>query len=89
MVLERIDPFRRYARFESLLRVCEARTIADGVRDVSYIAQWKQAFEACHKINPRTLIDEGYQGEQIKHKLHERRVMAVQSLINNWMKHET
>jgi len=89
VALESIDPFRRYARFEALLRVCEARTIADGAQDVETIAQWKQAFEACHHINPRVLIEEGYQGEQIKHKLHERRVMAVQSLIDNWMKHET
>lgn len=87
--LERLDPFRRYARFEALLRVCEARTIADGVQDVEYLTRWKKIFEACHTINPRVLVEEGYQGEQIKHKLHERRAVAVQSLINNWMKHET
>ncbi|MDF1684451.1 MAG: multifunctional CCA tRNA nucleotidyl transferase/2'3'-cyclic phosphodiesterase/2'nucleotidase/phosphatase [Legionellaceae bacterium] len=86
--LERIDPFRRYARFEALLRVCEARTMARGAGDIEYIARWQQAFEACDDINPRVLIDEGYQGEQIKHKLHERRVVAIQSLINNWIKHE-
>jgi tRNA nucleotidyltransferase (CCA-adding enzyme) len=89
VTLEAIDPFRRYARFEALLRVCEARTITDGAEDVKYIARWKQAFEACHNINPRVLVEEGYQGEQIKHKLHERRVMAVQFLLDNWIKHET
>lgn len=89
VTLESIDPFRRYARFEALLRVCEARTIADGTQDLKFIARWKQAFEACHKINPRVFIDEGYQGEQIKHKLHEHRVMAVQSLLDNWTKDET
>ena len=86
VALESMDPFRRYARFEALLRVCEARTIADGAQDVEtieYIARWKQAFEACHNINPRELIKEGYQGEQIKHKLHERRVIAVQSLLDS------
>ncbi|MDF1827029.1 MAG: multifunctional CCA tRNA nucleotidyl transferase/2'3'-cyclic phosphodiesterase/2'nucleotidase/phosphatase [Legionellaceae bacterium] len=87
--LERIDPFRRYARFDALLRVCEARTMAEGVDDmddVEYIARWKQVFEVCQHINPRVLIEEGYQGEQIKHQLHERRVMAVHALINNWEK---
>lgn len=86
--LERIDPFRRYARFEALLRVCEARTMAGGSGDIEYIARWKQIFEACHDISPRVLVDEGYQGEKIKHELHERRVVAIQYLINNWTKHE-
>jgi len=88
MTLEHVDPFRRYVRFEALLRVCEARTMAVCEKNVEYIARWKRVFELCHEINPRALIEEGYQGEQIKHKLHERRVMAVQSLINNWIKHE-
>jgi tRNA nucleotidyltransferase (CCA-adding enzyme) len=86
--LEHVDPFRRYVRYEALLRVCEARTMAVCDKNVEYIARWKLVFECCHEINPRALIDEGYQGEQIKHKLYERRVMAVQSLINNWIKHE-
>ncbi|NCT56976.1 MAG: multifunctional CCA tRNA nucleotidyl transferase/2'3'-cyclic phosphodiesterase/2'nucleotidase/phosphatase [Legionella sp.] len=89
LALERIDPFRRYARFEALLRVCEARTIAEGAENAEYILRWKPLFEACHDVNPRVLVNEGYQGDQIKHELHKRRVMAVQSLINNWITHET
>jgi len=89
VALENMDPFRRYTRFEALLRVCEARTIADGAQNVSLTARWKHVFETCHNINPRVFIEEGYQGEQIKHMLHERRVIAVQHLIDNWTKHET
>lgn len=85
-MLERIDPFRRYARFEALLRVSEARTIAEGAGNIEYITRWKQVFEACQHISPRVLMEEGYQGEQIKHQLHERRVIAVHALINHWDK---
>jgi len=88
-VLEDLDPFRRYGRFEALLRVCEARTIANGAQNVESIARWRHMFEMCKNINPRALIKEGYQGEQIKHRLHECRVAAVQCLINNGMEHET
>lgn len=91
ITLECVDPFRRYARFEALLRVCEARTIVADMQQqgVECIARWKQIFEACQDINPRVLVNEGYQGEQIKHMLHESRVKAVQSLMNHWVKYET
>ncbi len=72
-VLERVDAFRKPARFDALLTVCEPRTIVHN--------QWQAALQASLKIDIRALVAKGYQGEAMKEALHTARVEAVQNIL--------
>ena len=78
--LEQTDAFRRPELFEKLLLVCEADARGVG-REVDYTQanDWRLILAECNKIGAKALVQEGYEGEAIKIKLHERRVDMIET----------
>jgi tRNA nucleotidyltransferase (CCA-adding enzyme) len=82
-VLEATDAFRKPARFECLLLACEADARGrTGFEARAYPqADWfRQMLAASQQVDVQAVIREGFQGEQIRAKLHQRRVTAIRQI---------
>ncbi|TQV87702.1 multifunctional CCA addition/repair protein [Aliikangiella coralliicola] len=83
-VLEKTDAFRKPARFEQFLQVCEAdfkgRTGFED-RDYPQSSMMKRALEICQSIKPQTLIAKGFSGKKLGEAIHEERVNLVKQLL--------
>lgn len=83
-LLERSDAFRKPARFEQFLQVCEAdfkgRT---GFEEKEYpqAAIVQQALKLCQTIQPQELIKQGYSGKKLGEEIHRERVSLVKHLL--------
>ncbi|VEG91854.1 multifunctional CCA addition/repair protein [Legionella spiritensis] len=88
-LLEKIDAFRRPQGLENLLIACEADAKGRGM-PVNYRQGilWRQLYDVCAQVSAQTVIQEGYQGAAIKKELHQRRVLAIQPIIESWENHE-
>ena len=77
--LEQMDAFRRPELFEKLLLVCEADARGVG-KEVEYPQAngWRKILNECNKISAKALVQEGFEGEAIKIKLHDRRVAMIE-----------
>ncbi len=86
-LLEQTDAFRRPGRFLQLLIVCQADAFGTG-RTIEYpqAQYWRVLLEDCAKINAKTLIAQGHQGEAIALGLHQLRVACVERTIKLWKK---
>lgn len=85
-VLEATDAFRKPERFEQILLTC----IADlrgrsGHEHDPYPQQqiWQQLRYACSNIKVQNLIQQGFQGAQIKAELHAQRLQVIQTMQTN------
>ena len=88
-ILEKTDSFRRMEQFEKLLRVCEADASGRiGKVDYEQANKWRFVHTECLKIQPKVLVEQGYQGIAIKNELHNRRVACVALILNFWKHHE-
>lgn len=88
-VLEQTDSFRRIEQFEKLLKVCEADANGrNSTINYEQAQKWRYVHNECLKIQPRLLIEQGYQGIAIKNELHNRRVACVDLILNFWTHHE-
>jgi tRNA nucleotidyltransferase (CCA-adding enzyme) len=83
--LEKMDAFRRPERFEQVLMVCQADASGRG-KSVDYTQAnlWRQVFAAVSKVDVQAIMQQGYSGQAIKHKLHEERVAIAQSIKDAW-----
>lgn len=84
-ILEKTDAFRRPQLFEQLLQACEAD--AQGrLKRIDYIQarQWRYILAECAKLTSKRLVEQGYQGKEIKEALHIRRVACVELIQNSW-----
>lgn len=88
-LLERTDAFRRPHLFYELLLACQADAEGCG-RTVDYkqTQLWSTILSECAKVNPQTLIAQGYEGKAIKEALHQRRVACVELILNSWKSNE-
>lgn len=87
--LEQTDAFRRPKLFEKLLLTCEADAQGCGRKiDYKQASHWRYVFTECAKISAQTLIEQGFQGEEIKEALHQRRIACVDLILNSWKQHE-
>ncbi len=82
-VLEATDAFRRGQLFEKLLLICESDARGIGKTEINYpVANiWRHLLAECGKINAKSLVADGYEGEAIKQGLHQLRVKCVQQII--------
>lgn len=88
-ILEQTDAFRRPKLFENLVLVCEADAQGRGRKiDYKQARQWLYVLMECAKLSPKNLIEQGFQGEEIKKELHKRRVACVKLILNSWEQHE-
>ena len=85
-MLEATDAFRKPERFEQILLTC----IADlrgrsGHEHDPYPQQqiWQQLRYACSNIKVQNLIQQGFQGAQIKAELHAQRLQVIQTMQTN------
>ncbi|MFC3907994.1 multifunctional CCA addition/repair protein [Legionella dresdenensis] len=88
-VLDRTDAFRRPELFEQLLLVCEADAQGCG-RTIDYrqAQGWRYIHSECLKISAQKVIEQGFQGIQVKEELHRRRVACVEIILNSWKHNE-
>lgn len=87
--LEKTDAFRRPEQFDKLLVVCEAD--AQGrQRKVDYIqaSKWRYVLRECLKITAAALIEQGFQGAEIKQELSRRRIACTEIILTSWKQHE-
>ncbi len=83
-VLEKTDAFRKTDRFNQFLQVCEAdfkgRT---GFENKPYPQAeiMKKALKLCQSIQPKALIEQGYQGKKLGEEIHRQRVSKVKHFL--------
>lgn len=88
-ILDRLDAFRRPQLFANLLVACQADSAGRGkVVDYHQEAKWEIVLGECVKVNVKTVINDGFKGHAIKHELHQRRIVCVESIINTWKMNE-
>lgn len=90
-LLEQTDAFRRPQLFEQLLLVCEADAkgcagCAD--RDYKQAQYWRFIKQECAKITAKALIEQGFEGKEIKEALHKRRIACVDIIKKSWEHNE-
>lgn len=85
-VLEATDAFRKPERFEQLLLACEAdargRTGFEN-RPYPQADMFRQALAACQGVDTREIIQQGFQGIQIKEETHHCRVNRVKEILGS------
>ncbi|SDZ75444.1 tRNA nucleotidyltransferase (CCA-adding enzyme) [Thiothrix caldifontis] len=85
-VLESTDAFRKPERFEQLLIACEAdargRTGFES-RPYPQAGHFRQALTACQQVAVQAVIQDGFQGANIKEELHRRRIEAIKQIQRN------
>lgn len=88
-LLEQSDAFRRSKLFYNMLIACQADAEGCG-KTVNYSQSklWSYLLEECAKVNTKTIVAEGYEGEAIKQILHQRRVACVELILNSWKANE-
>jgi tRNA nucleotidyltransferase (CCA-adding enzyme) len=84
-IFDSVDAFRRPQLFSDLLIACEADSSGRGKKVVyTQAPRWQALLCECAKVEVKKVIDEGYQGNAIKHELHKRRVACVDLIKNSW-----
>jgi len=88
-ILNKTDAFRKVERFDNLLTVCEADSKGRGMEiDYQQAAMWHYIRLECAKVNAKDIIDQKYEGEEIKKQLYQRRIACVKIIQNSWEKNE-
>lgn len=87
--IEETDAFRQPMLFKQLLIACEAD--AKGrMQQIEYWQghYWQEAFRACLEVSVGALIEQGYEGIQIKKALYDERLKRINELRSIWKAHE-
>lgn len=86
-LLETCDAFRKPERFSDLLLACQADSQGrTGFEDRPYPQAdfFRAVLLACQAVNVQAIIQQGYQGEQIRERLYRERLNATKQVINNF-----
>lgn len=86
-VLEVCDAFRKPERFKDLLLACQADSQGrTGFENRPYPQAdfFRAILTACQAVNVQTIIQQGYQGEKIRERLHRERITATKQVINHF-----
>lgn len=88
-ILERADAFRRPNTFHNLLIACQADAEGCGrVIEYQQSKLWHDLLSECVKVDPQTVIEQGYKGKAIKEALHQKRVACIEPILNTWKSNE-
>lgn len=84
-VLEACDAFRKPERFEELLIACQADS--QGRTDFEHRPYpqadfFRHVLKSCQAVNVKAIIQQGYQGEQIREHLHRERLTVTKKIIS-------
>lgn len=91
-VLEVCDAFRKPERFEALLIACQADSqgrLGFEQRPYPQADFFRAVLQACQAVNVQTIIQQGYQGAQIRERLHRERVTATKQVIHAFKLHNS
>ena len=86
-MLEACDAFRKPERFEDLLIACQADSQGrTGFEHRPYPQAdfFRALLVACQAVDVQSIIQQGYQGEQIGEHLHRERITASKRVIANF-----
>ncbi len=86
-VLESCDAFRKPERFEDLLIACQADSqgrLGFEQRPYPQADFFRIVLRACQAVNVHAIIQQGYQGEQIRERLHRERISATKQVIRDF-----
>lgn len=86
-VLESCDAFRKPERFEDLLIACQADSqgrLGFEQRPYPQADFFRTVLRSCQAVNVHAIIQQGYQGEQIREHLHRERISATQQVIRDF-----
>jgi tRNA nucleotidyltransferase (CCA-adding enzyme) len=84
-VLEACDAFRKPERFEELLIACQADSQGrTGFENRPYPQAdfFRHVLKSCQAVNVKAIIQQGYQGEQIREHLHRERLTVTKKIIS-------
>lgn len=84
-VLEACDAFRKPERFEDLLITCQADSQGrTGFEHRPYPQAdfFRHVLKSCQAVNVNAIIQQGYQGEQIREHLHRERLTVTKKIIS-------
>lgn len=89
-LLEGLDAFRRPWVFRALLMVCKADALGRIGASDAYPQQvcWERLLDVAQKVDVKAVLAEGYQGQEIKDVLRQRRLVQINEMIQHWNKNE-
>lgn len=88
-ILEQTDAFRRPHLFEKLLMVCQADSQGRlKIVDYKQYNAWLYILAECTIVSVQAIVNQGYQGVQIKEELQKRRVACIELILNSWKTNE-
>lgn len=88
-VLENSDAFRRPQLFNNLLIACQADAEGCGKQiQYTHSNSWNYILAECSKVDSKLLIEQGYEGKEIKDALHQRRIACIKLILNSWKNNE-
>jgi len=83
-VLEKIDPWRRHARFCQFLLACEADARGcqgSESRDYPQTAFLQQAYAVTQQVEVEPLLAQGLQGQALTQAIHEQRLIQIRAVM--------
>lgn len=86
-VLEASDAFRKPERFADLLLACQADSQGRlGFEQRAYPQAdfFRTVLRVCQAVDVQAIIQQGYQGEQIRERLHRERISATKHVIRDF-----
>lgn len=84
-IMEQTGAFRHPQTFINVLLACQADAQGRGVPvDYYQTSRWSHIRDECAKISAKELVEQGYEGLQIKEILHQRRVACVERILTAW-----
>jgi tRNA nucleotidyltransferase (CCA-adding enzyme) len=86
-LMQRLDPFRRAERFESVLQVCEADSRGRlGFEQEAYpqASYWRGLLERLNALSVKEIVASGVSGAEITYVLTQKRLKIIQEYRDDW-----
>jgi tRNA nucleotidyltransferase (CCA-adding enzyme) len=86
-LMQRLDPFRRAERFESVLQVCEADSRGRlGFEQEAYpqATYWRGLLKRLTALSAKEIVASGVSGAEITYVLTQKRLKIIQEYRDDW-----
>jgi tRNA nucleotidyltransferase (CCA-adding enzyme) len=87
--LQELDAFRRPERFEQFLLACQADALGRRGRESQPYPQaniFRKALLATREVDPRQLLERGFQGQKMAAELERARIAAIAKTLKKYNK---